>query len=120
MQYNKAIRHYILEIVLIVITIVLSYAALEYNEKVVFWGNQNNLILDNYFWMPSSIMQSTAAMFALLIAVFVLVIQNNQNVVVFNGDDRVVKVANFQPLRKFQRKIFPFQKILHLLKGSSS
>jgi len=34
--------------------------------------------------------------------------------------DRVVKVANFQPLRKFQRKIFPFQKILHLLKGSSS
>ncbi len=85
MQYIKAMRHYILEIVLIIIMIVLSYVAIEYNEKVAFWGNES-IDLTNYFWMPSSIMQTIAAMFALLIAVFVLIMQKNPSVVVFSGD----------------------------------
>jgi hypothetical protein len=45
-----------------------------------------NLDLTNYFWMPSSIMQSVAAIYALFVAIFVLSIQNNQRSISLIGD----------------------------------
>jgi hypothetical protein len=45
-----------------------------------------NLDLTNYFWMPSSIMQSVAAIYALFVAILVFSIQSNQN------NNRVISV----------------------------
>jgi hypothetical protein len=81
MRYNELIKRYKYEIALIIIVIVISCIVIRITENMN--GDQD---LTNYFWMPSSIMQSVAAIYALFIAVFVLSIQNNQQIISLLGD----------------------------------
>jgi hypothetical protein len=75
------IRRYKFEIALIFIVIALSCIVIGINENIS--TKEDNL--SNYFWMPSSIMQSVAAIYALFIAILVLSIQNNQKTVSLIG-----------------------------------
>jgi hypothetical protein len=82
-QYNlDFIKRYKFEIAIIIITIAISCTIIVINEKIS--TPENNL--NNYFWMPSSIMQSVAAIYALFVAILVMSIQNNQKVVSLIGD----------------------------------
>lgn len=81
-QYNlEFIRKYKFEMVFITTIIALSCIVVEISKKMN--GDQN---LSNYFWIPSSIMQSVTAIYALFIAFFVLSIQNNQKSISLIGD----------------------------------
>jgi hypothetical protein len=65
-----------------IIVMALSFIVIAVNENMNIESNNYTSIeekdLGNYFWMPSSIMQSAAAIYGLSIAVFILAIQYNQ------------------------------------------
>lgn len=79
--YFELIKKYKFEITVIVVVIALSCVAILITKDM-----DEDLDLANYFWMPSSIMQSVAAIYALFIAIFVLSIQNNQRIISLLGD----------------------------------
>jgi hypothetical protein len=78
-------KRYKYEIALIIIVIVLSCIVIDFYASTES-NNTSDGNLNNYFWMPSSIMQSVAAIYALFIAVFVLIIQNSQKSASIIGD----------------------------------
>lgn len=81
-QYNfEVIKRHKFETALIFIAIALTFVLVTITGNTT--GKQD---LGNYFWMPSSIMQSVAAIYALFVAVLVLSIQNNQKIISLIGD----------------------------------
>lgn len=61
------VKTYKLEFFFFSILIVLSYVALSGNDPGTRAGSMNN-----YFWVPSAVMQSIAAVYAVFIAIFAL------------------------------------------------
>lgn len=81
MRYKELLRQYKYEIALIIGVIILSCFIILVTKNM-----NENLNLNNYFWLPSAIMQSIAAIYALFIAVLVLSIQSNQKTISLMGD----------------------------------
>ncbi|TFH05770.1 MAG: hypothetical protein E4H06_00880 [Methanosarcina sp.] len=68
------VKTYKLEFFFFSILVVLSYVALSGNDPGTGTGSMNN-----YFWVPSTVMQSIAAVYAVFIAIFALSLQRNQD-----------------------------------------
>lgn len=84
MRYNfELVKHYKFEIIFITFVIMVSGAVILINEIM----NTKAAYSSDYFWMPSAIMQSVAAIYALFVAIFVLSIQNNQRTTILLGDE---------------------------------
>ncbi|MDQ1275465.1 MAG: hypothetical protein QG610_1039 [Euryarchaeota archaeon] len=66
------VKTYKLEFFFFSILVVLSYALFSGNNSITDTGNMNN-----YFWVPSTVMQSIAAVYAVFIAIFALALQRN-------------------------------------------
>jgi len=65
-------KTYKLEFFFFFILVVLSYALFSGNDSITKTGSMNN-----YFWVPSTVMQSIAAVYAVFIAIFALALQRN-------------------------------------------
>lgn len=65
-------KTYKLEFFFFFILVVLSYALFSGNDSITETGSMNN-----YFWVPSTVMQSIAAVYAVFIAIFALALQRN-------------------------------------------
>lgn len=84
MKYDfELMKRYKFEIIFIIFVIIASGAVILINEIM----NTKAGFSDNYFWIPSAIMQSVAAIYALYVAIFVLSIQNNQKTIILLGDE---------------------------------
>ncbi|KKF99466.1 hypothetical protein [Methanosarcina mazei] len=68
------VKTYKLEFFFFSILVILSYAALSGNDPGT--GTES---MNNYFWVPSAVMQSIAAVYAVFIAIFALSLQRNQD-----------------------------------------
>jgi HEAT repeat protein len=66
------VKTYKLEFFFFSILFILSFALFSGNESVTATGSMNN-----YFWVPSTVMQSIAAVYAVFIAIFALALQRN-------------------------------------------
>lgn len=66
------VKTYKLEFFFFSILVVLSYALFSGNNSITDTGSMNN-----YFWVPSTVMQSIAAVYAVFIAIFALALQRN-------------------------------------------
>lgn len=83
MRYDfELMKRYKFEIIFITFVIIASCIVILINE--IMDTKETNL--GNYLWMPSAIMQSVAAIYALFVAIFVLNIQNNQRIISLLGD----------------------------------
>jgi len=66
------VKTYKLEFFFFSILVILSYALFSGNDSITDTGSMNN-----YFWVPSTVMQSIAAVYAVFIAIFALALQRN-------------------------------------------